>query len=106
MPTLMNISEITKASPNRWFAIMSASGESGLVVFGYAGDQNVSELLTGEPTLNAFLTEDELEVFVNEDTKIPNYYKDSVENNSEKFQSPSQKYTPIEPVEPILISAT
>jgi hypothetical protein len=98
MPTLFNTSGITKASTNRWFAIMSVSGESGLVLFGYAGEQNVSELLTGEPTLNSFLTEDELEVFVNEETKIPNYYKDSVENDSQKFQSPSQKYTPIEPL--------
>ena len=90
----MNISEITKASPNRWFAIMSATEEAGLILFGYAGEQNVSELLTGEPTLNSFLTEDALEIFINENTRIPNYYKDSVENNSHKFQTPSQKYEP------------
>lgn len=88
-----NINEITKDNPNRWFFVMNGAGEAGLVVFGYAGDQGVTEVVTGQPTISAFLTEDELENFVNEDVGIDEYYKDLVESDSEKFQGPSGKYT-------------
>ena len=93
MPAQFNINEITKENPNRWFVVM----DLGLVVFGYAGEQGVTEVVTGQPTINAFLTEDELENFVNEDVGIDEYYKNSVENNSDKFQGPSGKYTPNPP---------
>jgi len=88
-----SINEITPDNPNRWFFVMNGAGEAGLVVFGYAGDQGVTEVITGQPTINAFLTEDELEIFVNEDVGIDNYYKTAVESESEKFQGPSGKYT-------------
>ena len=97
MPAQFNINEITPDNPNRWFFIMKGEGEVGLVVFGYAGDQGVSQVATGQPTINAFLTEDELESFVNEDVGIDNYYKNSVESNSDKFQGPSGKYIPTPP---------
>jgi len=88
-----SINEITKDNPNRWFFVMNGEGESGLVVFGYAGEQGVTEVVTGQPTISAFLTEDQLENFVNEDVGIDNYYKIAAESESEKFQGPSGKYT-------------
>jgi hypothetical protein len=91
--TQFSINEITKDNPNRWFFVMNGEGESGLVIFGYAGDQGFTEVVTGQPTINAFLTEDELENFINEDVGIDNYYQNSIENNSDKFQEPSGKYT-------------
>lgn len=97
MPAQFNINEITPDNPNRWFFIMKGEGEVGLVVFGYAGDQGVSQVVTGQPTISAFLTEDELETFINEDTGIDEYYKNSVESNSDKFQGPSGKYIPTPP---------
>ena len=91
-----NINEITKDNPNRWFFVMNGEGEAGLIVFGYAGDQGVTEVVTGQPTINAFLTEDALETFINEDTGIDEYYKNAVESMSNKFQGPSQKYQPLD----------
>ena len=93
MPAQFNINEITLNNPNRWFFVMNGAGEAGLVVFGYAGDQGATRVRTGQPTISAFLTEDELEIFVNEDVGIDNYYKTAVESESEKFQGPSGKYT-------------
>jgi hypothetical protein len=90
-----SINEITKENPNRWFFVMNGEGEEGLVVFGYAGDLGVTEVVTGQPTINAFLTEDELEIFINEDVGIDNYYKTAVETMSIKFQGPSKKYHPL-----------
>ena len=92
-----SINEITKNNPNRWFYVMNGQGEAGLVVFGYAGDQGVTQVVTGQPTINAFLTEDELESFVNEDVGIADYYKDAAESENPKFQGPSGKYEPIIP---------
>ena len=92
-----NINEITIDNPNRWFYVINGEGEADLVVFGYAGDQEVTRVRTGQPTINAFLTEDELETYINQDVGITDYYKDAVEGNSSKFQAPSQKYEPIIP---------
>ena len=93
MPAQFNINEITKENPNRWFVVM----DLGLVVFGYAGEQGVTEVVTGQPTINTFLTEDELESFVNEDVGIADYYKNAVESENSKFQGPSGKYDPVIP---------
>ncbi len=90
-----SINEITIDNPNRWFYVINGDGEAGIVIFGYAGDQGVTEVVTGQPTLNAFFTEDELETFIDSDAGITNYYKDAVETDSAKFQGPSQKYEPI-----------
>tara|TARA_R100001443_G_scaffold21896_1_gene34092 strand:- start:1752 stop:2045 length:294 start_codon:yes stop_codon:yes gene_type:complete len=92
-----SINEITKNNPNRWFYVMNGQGEAGLVVFGYAGDQGITQVVTGQPTISAFLTEDELELFVNEDVGIADYYKDAVESENSKFQGPSEKYDPTPP---------
>ena len=90
-----SLNEITKSNPNRWFFVSDVAEMFN--VFGYAGDVDVSEVVTGQPNIGAFLTEDELEVYVDTETGIANYYKDAVENSSEKFQGPSGKYNPIIP---------
>lgn len=92
-----SINEITIDNPNRWFYVINGDGETGIVIFGYAGEQGVTEVVTGQPTINAFLTEDELETFIDSDAGIANYYKDAVETDSSKFQGPSNKYEPIPP---------
>ena len=61
------------------------------VVFGYVGDINVNELSTGQPNILAFLTEDELETYL-DNIAGADYYKNAVENYSDKFQAPSKKY--------------
>jgi|TARA_Y100000310_G_scaffold139059_1_gene138197 hypothetical protein len=84
---------ISKTDPNRWFIVQSAiSGEPGIIVFGSAGDQGVNELGTGQPILRTYLSENTLESIVNTVANIPDYYKDSIETESEKFQGPSGKY--------------
>mgnify|MGYP003137438568 CR=1 FL=1 len=90
-----SLNEITKSNPNRWFFVSDVTEMFN--VFGYAGDVNVSEVVTGQANIGAFLTEDELEVYVDTETGIANYYKDAVENSSDEFQGPSGKYTPIIP---------
>jgi len=90
-----SLNEITKSNPNRWFIVSNAAEMFN--VFGYAGDVDVSEVATGQSNIGAFLTEDELEVYVDTETGIANYYKDAVESSSEKFQGPSSKYKLIIP---------
>ncbi len=88
---MSSMNKITKDNPNRWFYVMDA--EDNLVVFGYAGSQGDTEVSTGQPTINSFLIEDELEDFINEKTGIEEYYKNTIEESSDKFQGPSSKYT-------------
>ena len=84
---------IDKNDPKRWFIVQdSGTGEESIKVFGNAGDQGATEVVTGQPVLLNYLTEDELEIKVNTVADIPDYYKDSVENESDKFQLPSGKY--------------
>ena len=86
------IHEITKTDPKRWFVVYdNNSGELSLIWFGYVGAINKFELATGQPNILSFLTENELEVYLD---KIAGdgYYKESVETESNKFQGPSFKY--------------
>ncbi len=92
---VFSINEISLTDNTRWFAVSNASGEANLFVFGYVGPINETELVSGQPNLNAFLTEDALETWVNTDTGNPDYYKNAVETSSLKFQGPSGKYEPI-----------
>tara|TARA_R110000822_G_scaffold90215_3_gene208709 strand:+ start:862 stop:1137 length:276 start_codon:yes stop_codon:yes gene_type:complete len=86
------INEITKDNPKRWFLVYdNDEGELGFVLFGYVGDINVNELSTGQPNILAFLTEDELETYL-DNIVGADYYKNAVENYSDKFQAPSKKY--------------
>jgi len=83
---------IHKDDINRWFLVYDNEvGESAFIIFGWVGVINVNQLETGQPNLLSFLTEDELEIYLNNIAGI-DYYKDSVENESPKFQGPSQKY--------------
>tara|TARA_Y100000310_G_scaffold186645_1_gene186792 strand:+ start:1166 stop:1459 length:294 start_codon:yes stop_codon:yes gene_type:complete len=89
---------ISKNNPNRWFLIQdSGTGESSIIVFGKAGKQGVNQLVTGQPNLVTYLTEDELEIEVNNVAGIPNYYKDAVESGNDRFMGVSGKYTPTPP---------
>ena len=83
---------IHKDDVNRWFLVYdNDEGELGFVLFGYVGAIDVNELVTGQPNILAFLTEDELEIYL-DNIAGANYYKNAVESDSEKFQGPSQKY--------------
>ena len=83
---------IHKDDINRWFLVYdNDEGEEGFVLFGYVGDINVNELSTGQPNLLSFLTEDELEIYL-DGIAGANYYEDAVKAGSPKFQPPSQKY--------------
>lgn len=84
---------IEKDNPKRWFLIQdSGTSEPSIVLFGSAGDQGVNVLVTGQPNLLDYLTETELETEVNAVAGIPDYYKDAVESESDKFQGPSGIY--------------
>tara|TARA_R110000803_G_scaffold13681_1_gene38346 strand:+ start:1051 stop:1335 length:285 start_codon:yes stop_codon:yes gene_type:complete len=90
-----SINEITKDNPNRWFLVYdNDAGEGSFVLFGYVGDINVNQLETGQPNILAYLTEDELETYL-DSIAGAGYYKNAVESESEKFQTPSQKYVTI-----------
>ena len=83
--------QITKTQENRWHIVQdNEPGEPGLVVFGNC--PLGLELTTGQPNLSVFLTEDEVEIAVNNIAAIPDYYKDAVESDSIKFQGESGKY--------------
>ena len=83
---------IHKDDVNRWFLVYdNDEGERGFVLFGYVGAIDVNELETGQPNILSYLTEDELEIYL-DNIAGANYYKDAVESDSEKFQPPSQKY--------------
>lgn len=90
-----SIHEITKTNPNRWFLVYDGDlGELGFVVFGYVGLINEFELVTGQPNILSFLTEDELELYL-DGIAGEDYYKGAVETESDKFQGPSGKYEPL-----------
>jgi hypothetical protein len=77
---------------NRWFLVYdNKPGESGFVLFGYVGPININELSSGQPNIASFLTEDELEIYV-DNIAGADYYKNAVESGSDKFQGPSIKY--------------
>ena len=84
---------IDKNNPKRWFLVQgTGGGEASIKVFGYAGEQGVNELETGQPNLNVFLIEDTLEAIVDSTVGVTDYYKDAVESGSDLFQGPSGKY--------------
>jgi hypothetical protein len=83
---------IHKNDVNRWFLVYdNDEGEEGFVLFGFVGPIEVNQLMTGQPNVLPFLTEDELEIYL-DDIAGENYYKNAVETDSDKFQGPSQKY--------------
>jgi hypothetical protein len=83
---------INKDDINRWFLVYdNDAGEISFILFGYVGDINVNELTTGQPNILSFLTEGELEIYL-DDIAGTDYYKNAVENDSPKFQGPSEIY--------------
>ena len=78
---------IDKTDTNRWFCI--ETDQDVIRVFGKVNLGNVLE--TGGHTLLTYLTEDELETYV--DNKLgANYYKDAVETSNPIFMGESGKY--------------
>ena len=87
---------IHKDDIKRWFLVYdNDTGEESFILFGYVGPININELSTGQPNILSFLTEDELEIYL-DNIAGDNYYKDAVETSSDKFQGPSGKYEPID----------
>ena len=86
---------IHKDDINRWFLVYDSDpAEEGFVLFGYVGPIDINELTTGQPNLLSFLTEDELEIYL-DNIAGEGYYKEAVETSSDKFQGPSGKYKSI-----------
>jgi hypothetical protein len=83
---------ISKIQEKRWFCIKTE--ENIIHVFGQVDLGNILD--TGEPTLLVYLTEDELEVYVDSELGA-NYYKDAVETGNDIFMGQSGKYTPTPP---------
>lgn len=81
-----SINEITKTDPKRWFLVYdNDSGEMGFILFGYVGAINEFELITGQPNILSFLTEDELIAYI-DNIAGAGYYQKSKEELSPKFQ--------------------
>jgi len=89
-------SHIDKDNPNRWFYVQTnGMGETSLVIYGNLGEINLSELVSGQPIVVSYFTEQELETQVNIIANDNEYYKLSVELESKKFLMPSGLYSPI-----------
>ena len=83
---------IHKDDINRWFLVYDNDpAEESFILFGWVGPIDVNELSTGQPNILAFLTEDELEIYL-DNIAGAGYYKEAVETESDKFQGPSGKY--------------
>ncbi len=96
---------ITKSDENRWFLVQKSRNviqrlflrnESRIILFGNAGPQHITQVVTGQPELYDYFTETELESKVNEVAGDSNYYKEQAETEGNKFQGPSGLYPPIE----------
>ena len=86
---------IDKTEADRWFCIET---DGGIIhVFGQVNLGNILD--TGEFTLITYLTEDELEIYVDNELGA-DYYKDAVESSNEIFMGESGKYTPTPPPPP------
>ena len=84
--------KISLTDIDRWFCIETAADI--IHVFGHVELGN--NLCTGQPILLTYLTEDELETYVDSILGV-DYYKDAVENSNQIFMGVSGKYTPTPP---------
>lgn len=76
----------------RWFVVQNGqSGDAGLQLFGRCIDNAVLDI-PDAMTAETFLTEDELEVVVDDIATAEDYYKDAAESNAINFSMPSDKY--------------
>jgi hypothetical protein len=82
---------INPIQDKRWFCVKNAANI--IHVFGNVNLGN--NLGTGQPTLLTYLTEDELETYV-DSILGANYYKDAVETSNPIFMGESGKYLPPE----------
>lgn len=87
---------IDKDNPNRWFYVQNnGTGETSLIIFGNLGAIDLSELISGQPIVVSYLTEQELEIQINTIANDNEYYKNAVETESNKFMMPSGIYEAI-----------
>jgi hypothetical protein len=77
---------ISKTQEKRWFCAETAGN---VHVFGITALGSVLD--TGQPELEVFLTEDELEIYVNSELG-EGAYKEAIDTGSERFMGTSQKY--------------
>ena len=77
---------ISKTQEKRWFCAETVSNAH---VFGITALGSVLD--TGQPELEVFLTEDELEIYVNSELGV-GAYKEAIDTGSERFMGTSQKY--------------
>ena len=82
---------IDKTDTERWFAIINGPGEAGLVLFGWAFPVGTSVLESGQPSIVTYLTERELETYIDTETGIEDYYRTAVETSSPFFQGVNRK---------------
>jgi len=78
---------ISKTQEKRWFCIISEA--LTIHIFGITALGSVLD--TGQPELEVFLTEDELEIYVNSELGA-GAYKEAIDTGSERFMGTSQKY--------------
>lgn len=84
---------IDKDNPNRWFYVQdNGTGETSIILFGNLGEIDLSELVSGQAIVVSYFTEQELETQVNIIANDNDYYKLSVELESNKFMMPSGLY--------------
>ena len=88
---------IDETDLKRWLCIEKQ--DNTVLVFGNC--PMGSGLVSGQPYLQTFLTEDELEIYV-DNILGTGYYQIAVETSSELFMGFSGKYTPILPPPPDL----
>lgn len=86
---------IDKTDTDRWFCVETE--EDIIHVFGNVNLGNILD--TGEFTLLTYLTEDDLETYVDSVLGV-DYYKDAVESSNEIFMGESGKYIPTPPPSP------
>lgn len=81
---------ITKTDTDRWFCVEQQ--DNTVQVFGQVDLGNVLD--SGQPNMQTYLLETELELYVNS-VLGPDYYKDAVESSSNIFMGTSGIYEPI-----------
>jgi hypothetical protein len=78
---------ISKTDSKRWFCVETSVDV--IHVFGHASLGSILD--TGQPNMQTYLLETELELHVNS-VLGPDYYKDAVESSSDLFMGESGKY--------------
>ena len=94
--------EIFPTDPNRWFIARKTSlftpGIDTVVVFGNAPFN--TRVSTGQPVLETFYTEEELQSKINQMAGDDNYYENAVTTGDSRYNGVSEIYGPYDPPMP------